>query len=59
MSLLYDDFREDVSQLPWNIIDIFDDVNAALETWYLKCFLDVIDKHLHWQEKGVKKTTTT
>jgi hypothetical protein len=47
-------FCKDLSQIPWDTIDIFDDVDNALEAWY-NLFLDVIDKHLPLREKRVKK----
>jgi hypothetical protein len=47
-------FCKDLSQIPWDTIDIFDYVDNALEAWY-NLFLDMIDKHLPLREKRVKK----
>ena len=47
-------FIDDLSHVPWNVIETFDDVDDCLDTWY-KLFLVVIDKHLPWKERRVKR----
>ena len=47
-------FCMELSQIPWKSIDALKDVNDALNAWY-KLLLDVVDKHLPWREKRVKK----
>ena len=47
-------FCKDLAQIPWDIIDVFDDVDDALDAWY-NLYLEVVDKHLPWREKRVKR----
>ncbi len=49
-----DSFLADLEAVPWSVIDIFDNVNDALETWYV-IFLDVVNVHAPLTEKRVKK----
>ncbi len=48
------DFISDLEQVPWDIIYATDDVDDTLSTWH-KLFTDVIDRHLPWREKRVKR----
>ena len=47
-------FLEDLSFVPWNICESFDDPNDALSCW-VKLFLDVVEKHVPLKERCVKK----
>ncbi|CAB3996029.1 Hypothetical predicted protein [Paramuricea clavata] len=51
-------FCKDLAQIPWDIIDVFDDVDDALDAWY-NLYLEVVDKHLSWREKRVKSTPSS
>ena len=45
---------EDLHQVPWSTIDLFDNIDDCLDVWY-NLFNGVIDKHLPWKEKRVKR----
>jgi hypothetical protein len=47
-------FCKDLAQIPWDIIDVFDDVDDVLDAWY-NLNLEVVDKHSPWREKRVKR----
>ena len=38
------DFCKDVSKIPWNVLEIFDDINDAVRTW-CSLFSDVANRH--------------
>ena len=44
-------FKNDLSSTPWNIVQIFDDVDDALDTWY-SLFYEVVDKHISLRTHG-------
>ncbi len=49
-----DSFLADLETVPWSIIDTFDNINDALETWYV-LFLDVVNVHAPLTEIRVKR----
>ena len=46
-------FLDDLSKVPWNVIETVSDVNGALDLWY-NLFNDVVDKHLPKKSKRVR-----
>ena len=48
-------FLEDLSFVPWNICESFDDPNDALSCW-VKLFLEVVEKHAPLKQRRVKKS---
>ena len=47
-------FQEDLNCYPWSIMDMFDDVNDALDT-FQRAFMEIVDKHAPEKEKRVKR----
>ena len=47
-------FIEDLQAIPWDVVNIFEDVDDALETWYSLLF-EVIDKHIPLKHHRVKR----
>jgi hypothetical protein len=47
-------FLEDLTLVPWNVCESFDDPNDALDCWE-KLFLEVVEKHAPLKERLVKK----
>ena len=48
------DFKRDLSQVPWDTVFAFDDINDMLHSWEL-LFNDVLDLHCPWREKKIKR----
>lgn len=46
-------FLSDLESQPWSVLDMFDDPDDVLD-FFLKVFLDVMDKHLPKKERRVK-----
>ena len=44
---------DDLTNVPWSILDTFTDPNDALDIWY-KLYCQVIDKHAPYRERRVK-----
>ncbi len=49
-------FVEDLEYVHWNLCEVFDDPNEALDCWQ-KLVLDVVDKHVPVQEHRVKRSS--
>ncbi|CAB4024977.1 Hypothetical predicted protein [Paramuricea clavata] len=47
-------FLEDLTLVPWNVFESFDDPNDALDCWE-KLFLEVVEKHPPLKKRRVKK----
>ena len=48
-------FLADLAVVPWSVIEQFDDVDDALDTWE-KLFMDVVNTHVPLRERRVKRT---
>ena len=48
------EFINDLSQIPWEILDSFDDVSECVQVWNL-LFLEVVNKHAPLKQHRVKK----
>ena len=47
-------FLEDLTLVPWNVCESFEDSNDTLACW-VQLFLEVVEKHAPLQERRVKK----
>ncbi len=47
-------FVEDLYNVPWNLLDTFDDPDDALDSWKVM-FMEVVDQHAPVKERRVKK----
>ncbi len=45
---------EDLEKMPWSILDLFDDVDDALNM-FVSLLEDVLNDHIPWREKRVKR----
>ena len=45
--------REDLKEVPWHVLDIFDDPNDALSTW-CSLFMDIVESHAPMRSRRVK-----
>lgn len=46
-------FREDLREVPWHVLDIFDNPNDALSTWS-SLFMDIVKSHAPLGSRRVK-----
>ncbi len=48
-----ENFIKDLQELPWSVLDSYDDPDNALDMW-TSMIESIVDEHLPWQEKRVK-----
>ena len=46
-------FREDLKEVTWHVLDIFDDLNDALSAWS-SLFMDIVENHAPMRSRRVK-----
>ena len=55
-TITYRSFKhfDDLRQIPWEILDTFDDVNECIQVWNM-LFLEIVNKHVPLKQHRVRK----